>query len=72
MGGHRDDSNERQHVAERGRTPGRDADIAQPPRAPREHAEPERYPPVGRDDSVEAPSEGRLGPEGDPAEGKRR
>lgn len=99
MDGHRDDSNERQHVNDQAQTPGREANAAQPldQEQPTE-ATPERYPSVRRDDSVEAageersfdPSvnaptprqgagddahavnEGRLGPEADPAEGKRK
>jgi hypothetical protein len=59
MGGERNDSNESQHVADGGQTPGREANAAQPHEALGEHAEPERYPAVRRDDAVEAPGEGR-------------
>lgn len=58
-------------------TDGRKTNAARPLGEPDNKAGPERYPSTGQDDSVEAGEAvrtfdtGKLGPAGDPAEGKR-
>jgi hypothetical protein len=98
MGDQSNDSNESQHVSDRGQDKGREDNAAQPPRTMDQGVDPASYPAAGRDDSVElegegrsfdpsvnaptprqgagdssanATNEGRIGPEGDPAEGRR-
>jgi hypothetical protein len=63
---------------QKAQTPGRKRNAAQPLDAAPDRGGPERYPGVGKDDSVEpgggdpaATDKGLTGPRGDPAEGKR-
>lgn len=82
---HHEDTAKPEAGAEQIQSRGRAENAAEPLNAAKDNAGAERYPPAGRDDSVEprsfaktadpdippSPNEGRLGPASDPAEGKR-